>query len=97
MKRIIVFFILVTAMVIVIFNLNSSDISPSVLQSNENPDESSIQSQPKEAYLPPQTSSDTSILIKASKPDTPLYNTKSDFSIQAIDPEKDPANQIQSK
>ena len=98
MKRILILLALVVVVAIAIFYLKPSDTGLSASQSaNESFDESSPQTQIKETHLPETSASQTSISVKASQPNVPLYDTKSDPSVQAIDPTQDPANEIKSK
>jgi hypothetical protein len=101
MKIIASLFILVSLVAVVLYfrpTSSASEMFNSALhESNSSqPDTSSLHSQHKE----PAQSKNVSLNSTQPKPvsaDTvPLYDTKSDLSIQPIDPEKDPANEIKT-
>lgn len=77
----------------------ASDVFNSVLhESNSSqPDTSSFLSKLKEPTQAKNLSLDSTHPQSASADTVPFYNTKSDLSIQPIDPEKDPANEIKAK
>ncbi|MDK4793100.1 MAG: hypothetical protein OC189_13855 [Acinetobacter sp.] len=59
-------------------------------------DTSSLHSQLKEPAQPKNVSLNSTQPKPVSSDTVPLYDTKSDLSIQPIDPEKDPANEIKT-
>lgn len=77
----------------------ASDVFNSVLhESNSSqPDTSSFLSKLKEPTQAKNLSLDSTHPQSVSADTVPFYNTKSDLSIQPIDPEKDPANEIKTK
>ncbi|EXA95734.1 putative signal peptide-containing protein [Acinetobacter baumannii 496487] len=61
------------------------------------PDTSSFLSKLKEPTQPKNVSLNSNHSQSVSADTVPFYDTKSDPSIQPIDPEKDPANEIKAK
>lgn len=77
----------------------ASDVFNSVLHKSNSsqPDTSSFLSKLKEPTQAKNLSLDSTHPQSVSADTVPFYNTKSDLSIQPIDPEKDPANEIKAK
>ncbi|EOQ61134.1 hypothetical protein F935_03480 [Acinetobacter calcoaceticus ANC 3811] len=73
----------------------ASDVFNSALHESNSPqpDTSSFLSKLKEPTQPQHSTHPQSV----SADTVPFYDTKSDLSIQPIDPEKDPANEIKAK
>ena len=98
MKRIIVLLVVVIGVIAVFFYLKPAGKSPAMSQNpDDNPAESSIAIHMKEPTQPENRFTQAAPSINTSQSDVPLYDTKSDPSVQAIDPEKDPANEVKSK
>lgn len=102
MKIIASFLVLVGLVAVVLYfkpTSGASDVFNSVLhESNSSqPDTSSFLSQLKEPTQAKNLSLDSTYPQSVSADTVPFYNTKSDLSIQPIDPEKDPANEIKAK
>ena len=102
MKIIASFLVLVGLVAVVLYfkpTSGASDVFNSVLhESNSSqPDTSSFLSKLKEPTQAKNLSLDSTHPQSVSADTVPFYNTKSDLSIQPIDPEKDPANEIKVK
>ncbi|MGE8598622.1 MAG: hypothetical protein ACN6N2_04520 [Acinetobacter calcoaceticus] len=102
MKIIASFLVLVGLVAVVLYfkpTSGASDVFNSVLhESNSSqPDTSSFLSKLKEPTQAKNLYLDSSHPQSVSADTVPFYNTKSDLSIQPIDPEKDPANEIKVK
>lgn len=102
MKIIASFLVLVGLVAVVLYfkpTTGASDVFNSVLhESNSSqPDTSSFLSKLKEPTQAKNLSLDSTHPQSVSADTVPFYNTKSDLSIQPIDPEKDPANEIKAK
>jgi hypothetical protein len=102
MKIIASFLVLVGLVAVVLYfkpTSGASDVFNSVLhESNSSqPDTSSFLSKLKEPTQAKNLSLDSTHPQSVSSDTVPFYNTKSDLSIQPIDPEKDPANEIKAK
>lgn len=102
MKIIASFLVLVGLVAVVLYfkpTSGASDVFNSVLhESNSSqPDTSSFLSKLKEPTQAKNLYLDSSHPQSVSADTVPFYNTKSDLSIQPIDPEKDPANEIKAK
>lgn len=102
MKIIACFLVLVGLVAVVLYfkpTSGASDVFNSVLhESNSSqPDTSSFLSKLKEPTQAKNLSLDSTHPQSVSADTVPFYNTKSDLSIQPIDPEKDPANEIKAK
>jgi len=76
----------------------ASDVMNSTLHKSNSSqsDTSSLHSQLKEPAQPKNVSLNSTQPKPVSADTVPLYDTKSDLSIQPIDPEKDPANEIKT-
>lgn len=76
----------------------ASDVMNSALHKSNSSqsDTSSLHSQLKEPTQPKNVSLNSTQPKPVSADTVPLYDTKSDLSIQPIDPEKDPANEIKT-
>ena len=76
----------------------ASDVMNSTLHKSNSSqlDTSSLHSQLKEPAQPKNVSLNSTQPKPVSSDTVPLYDTKSDLSIQPIDPEKDPANEIKT-
>lgn len=76
----------------------ASDVMISTLHKSNSSqsDTSSLHSQLKEPAQPKNVSLNSTQPKPVSSDTVPLYDTKSDLSIQPIDPEKDPANEIKT-
>ena len=76
----------------------ASDVMNSTLHKSNSSqsDTSSLHSQLKEPTQPKNVSLNSTQPKPVSADTVPLYDTKSDLSIQPIDPEKDPANEIKT-
>ena len=102
MKIIASFLVLVGLIAVVLYfkpTSGASDVFNSVLhESNSSqPDTSSSLSKLKEPTQAKNLSLDSTHPQSVSADTVPFYDTKSDLSIQPIDPEKDPANEIKAK
>ncbi|MGB8809652.1 MAG: hypothetical protein WCD17_09850 [Acinetobacter calcoaceticus] len=102
MKIIASFLVLVGLVAVVLYfkpTSGASDVFNSVLhESNSSqPDTSSFLSKLKEPTQAKNLYLDSSHPQSVSADTVPFYNTKSDLSIQPIDPEKDPANEVKVK
>ncbi|MCY1174665.1 hypothetical protein D9M73_148740 [compost metagenome] len=102
MKIIASFLVLVGLVAVVLYfkpTSGASDVFNSVLhESNSSqPDTSSFLSKLKEPTQTKNLSLDSTHPKPVSADTVPFYDTKSDLSIQPIDPEKDPANEIKAK
>ncbi|QNX89305.1 hypothetical protein [Acinetobacter seifertii] len=77
---------------------DASDVMNSTLHKSNSSqlDTSSLHSQLKEPTQPKNVSLNSTQPKPVSSDTVPLYDTKSDLSIQPIDPEKDPANEIKT-
>ena len=77
----------------------ASDVFNSALHESNSPqpDTSSFLSKLKEPTQPKNLSQHSTYPQSVSADTVPFYDTKSDLSIQPIDPEKDPANEIKAK
>jgi len=102
MKIIASFLVLVGLVAVVLYfkpTSGASDVFNSVLHKSNSsqPDTSSFLSKLKEPTQAKNLSLDSTHPQSVSADTVPFYNTKSDLSIQPIDPEKDPANEIKAK
>lgn len=102
MKIIASFLVLVGLVAIVLYfktTSGASDVFNSTLhESNSSqPNTSSFLSKLKEPTQPKNLSQHSIHPQSVSVDTVPFYDTKSDLSIQPIDPEKDPANEIKAK
>jgi hypothetical protein len=77
----------------------AADVFNSTLHESNSPqpDTSSFLSKLKEPTQPKNLSQPSTHSQSVAVNTVPLYDTKSDLSIQPIDPEKDPANEIKAK
>lgn len=102
MKIIASFLVLVGLVAVVLYfkpTSGASDVFNSVLHESNSPqpDTSSFLSKLKEPTQAKNLSQHSNHPQSVSVDTVPFYNTKSDLSIQPIDPEKDPANEIKAK
>jgi len=102
MKIIASLFILVGLVAVVLYFKPTSDASEvfnSALHepNSSQPATSSFLSKLKEPAQPKNVSLNATQSKPVSTDTVPFYDTKSDLSIQPIDPDKDPANEIKAK
>ena len=99
MKRIIVLLGVIIGVAAIVFYMKPSEGTARSMASKakSNSEESSTVVPRQISAQAESSSSQAAASADASQPNTPLYDTKSDLSIQPIDPEKDPANAIESK
>ncbi len=102
MKIIASLFIVVGLIAVVLYfkpTSGASEVFNSALQkpNSSQPDTSSLLSKLKEPAQPKNVSLNSTQTQPVSADTVPFYDTKSDLSIQPIDPEKDPANEIKAK
>lgn len=102
MKIIASLFILVGLVAVVLYFKPTNGVSEvfnsALNKSNSSqPDTSSLLSKLKEPAQPKNLSLNSTQPKPVSEDTVPFYDTKSDPSIQPIDPEKDPANEIKAK
>ncbi|ENX38160.1 hypothetical protein [Acinetobacter sp. NIPH 2100] len=101
MKQIAAFLIVLLALGLVVFYLKPSEQTPlkdDVEHAQVNAKHSDITptlSDKEETVTTEQTNSHKLNELKSTEKDPQLYDTKSDPSIQPIDPDTDPANQIE--
>lgn len=94
--KILIFSLILIILAVFIFYFKPFQ-SETTLQKVNNKAETNVQSIQLEEHQPPITSSmprATNLATVSNNGDYATFDTKSDLSIQPIDPEKDPANQI---
>lgn len=103
MMKIIASLLVIVGLIAVVFYFKptsgASDVFNSALHETNSPqpDTSSSLSKLKEPTQPKNVSLNSNHSQSVSADAVPFYDTKSDPSIQPIDPEKDPANEIKAK
>lgn len=101
MKQVAAFLIVLIALGLVVFYLKPSQQTPvkddagNAQINSKHSDIFPITSHKEETVTTEQTNSHKLNEFKSTQEDPQFYDTKSDPSIQPIDPENDPANQIQ--
>jgi len=97
MKIIASLFILVGLVAVVLYFKPTNGASEVYKSNSSQSDTSSLLSKLKEPAQPKNLSLNSTQPKPVSEDTVPFYDTKSDPSIQPIDPEKDPANEIKAK